>query len=450
MDSFAHIQDVLGQLPFLKTYSHLLLGFPHPEGESRADIEARWTAATLQLTSAFPWLAGKVVQSSNRDFIVVPCSHWAPPQSIVRFKDCSHSCPSYQDLVASRGPISHLDGTLLASRKAFPESYQETDDDPAPVLTVQVNFINGGLLVNCAAQHNIIDMSGIEQCLRLLATAMRGESFHPLSVEQGNRDRRTLLELLKPGEVAMDHTRFIRDPSWTPPPPVEPDSIFSWRYYRFSKSTLNDLKQTASKQGVCDDAGAFVSTNDALSAFCWQRITAARLERRRTPNARTKFCRAVNARPATGISPEYMGNLVMIAMSTFTFRGLVDAPLGTVAAAMRKDLLDVNHKDYIRSFATFIATQSERRSISFGGKFNPDTDIGSSSWAHLGLSAVEFGVLGKPSLVRRPNFAPLKSDVYFMPRTENGDIDALLCLNQGDFDGLGQDEEWKQNAEYIG
>ena len=34
-----------------------------------------------------------------------------------------------------------LDGNLLAPRTAFPESYQETEADPAPVLALQANFV---------------------------------------------------------------------------------------------------------------------------------------------------------------------------------------------------------------------------------------------------------------------------------------------------------------------
>ncbi|KAM0795812.1 hypothetical protein BDR22DRAFT_893792 [Usnea florida] len=72
-----------------------------------------------------------------------------------------------------------LDGNILAPRKAFPESYNETEADPAPVLALQPNFFQGGVLLDCAPQHNFVDMCGIEQCYTLLAAAMNDERFSP-------------------------------------------------------------------------------------------------------------------------------------------------------------------------------------------------------------------------------------------------------------------------------
>ena len=454
MDHFEYLQDDLGQLPFLKSYSHLLLAFPLDErAHSRDRVRQSLTAAALKITQALPWLAGKVIQDEGL-FKVQRCARWEPPHTIVRFRELDDRCASYDEIVQARGPISLLDGHLLAPRKAFPESYEETEADPAPVLAFQVNFIRGGLLVDCAAQHNLIDMSGIEQCYRLLATALRGEHFSTQAIEQGNRDRRTIVPHLGPTEPMLDHRNFKR-PSTPIPTPAEPASRFAWRYFRFSRTRLDQIKRLALPAVPSDNAAAaddvrYISTNDALSAFCWQRITAVRLRRRKEPGAPTKFCRAINGRAAMDVGPEYLGDLVSIAMSRFTSGELVDAPLSTVAQAMRRDLSTVNNRYYIRSFASFIAREPDRSVISYGGAFNPDTDIGSSSWAHVQLHRVQFGVLGAPRLVRRPDFVPLKSDIYFMPQTAEGDIDALLCFNQADFDGLAQDAEWTSSAECIG
>lgn len=53
-------------------------------------------------------------------------------------------------------------------------------------------------------------MSGIEQVLRLLATLMRGEEIPPLAIEQGNRDRRNMIPLLKSTEPLRDHSHLRR------------------------------------------------------------------------------------------------------------------------------------------------------------------------------------------------------------------------------------------------
>lgn len=450
MTTFEHMQDVVGQLPFLKTYSHLLLAFPLPDDShvAREDVKQRLLEACRQLTEAFPWLAAQVMQQSNGpgksdSFILESCDHWSPPNgTIVRFKDCSDIMPSFQDLVEARGPATMLPGDLLAPRKAFPESYHETRDNPAPVLALQANFVSGGLLLDSAAQHNFMDMSGIEQCYNLLATALRGEQFPSHAVVQGNMDRRTVVSLLQEHEATcQDHGQFFLRPIKPPPPPVEPESPFSWRYFRFLRADLVTLKRTAET----------LSTNDALTAFCWQRVIATRLARRNTPEATAKFCRAVDARRALDVPAGYMGDLVTIATSTMSFRELAEADLPSVAQRLRCDLLAVNNRAYVRSFATWIAGMADKSAISYGGTFNPDTDIGSSSWAHIQLAKVEFGpLLQRPVLIRRPDFVPLKSDIYLMPQTEEGDIDALVCLNEADLEGLMRDEKWNAYADYIG
>ncbi|KAL2141561.1 hypothetical protein VTI28DRAFT_2211 [Corynascus sepedonium] len=466
MGEFDYLQDVVGQLPFLKTYSHLLLAFPLPDDvSSREEAKQRLLTASLQLAEAFPWIAAKVVQRGNGpgksdSFHLEPCKLWSPPNTIIRFKDCSDAVPCYDDLVQARGPASMLPGELLAPRKAFPESYQETEEDPAPVIAFQANFVKGGLLLDCAAQHNFVDMSGIEQCYTLLATALREEPFPDDAVAQGNLDRRNLVPLLQAHETLLDHSQFLRPgPDNLPPPPVEPESPFSWRYFRFSPAKLAALKamaapgpSTTERQTNGESSTpAYVSTNDALTAFCWQRVIAARLARRGTPEALAKFCRAVDARRTMGVPAGYMGDLVTISTSTIGFRELVEAPLADVAARLRRDLTAVNNRGYVRSFATWINRTADKRTIAYGGRFNPDTDIGSSSWAHVRLAKVSFGpLLGQPSLVRRPDFVPLRSDIYFMPQTESGDIDALLCFNQADFDGLMEDKIWTDYADYIG
>lgn len=463
MHEFDYMQDVVGQLPFLKTYSHLLLAFPLADDDlSRGEAKQRLRSASLLLTKSFPWLTAKVVQRSSGpgrsdSFHLEPCELWSSPRSIIRFKDCSNDMPSYQELVKARGPASMLPGELLAPRKAFPETYHETERDPAPVLAFQVNFVVGGLLLDCAAQHNFIDMGGIDRCYSLLATALRGEPFPNDAIAEGNMDRRSLVPLLQEHETELDHGQFLRaGPDDPLPPPAEPESPFLWRYFRFSREKLAALKvmatplaggMHASSSSSCPP---YVSTNDALSAFCWQRVTAIRLARRKTPEAVARFCRAVDARRAMGVPRGYMGDLVTISTSTMGFRELAEASLAEISNRFRRDLEMVNNRDYVRSFATWIERTANKTVIAYGGRFNPDTDIGSSSWAHIRLATEDFGVLGRPSLIRRPDFVPLKSDIYFMPQTESGDIDALVCFNRADLDGLMKDEMWTTYADYIG
>ena len=194
----------------------------------------------------------------------------------------------------------------------------------------------------------------------------------------------------------------------------------------------------------------FITSNDALSAFCWQRVTTARQRLKYTPQAVAKFCRAVDVRRAMGVPTEYMGHMVYIAVANLTFEEIENSSLAFIASALHKSVTDVNNEYTVRSFATLIANEPDRSTISFGGRFNPDTDIGSSSFARMRIHDANFGRLGRPDHVRRPNFGPLESDIYTMPQLENGDIELLMCFTEKVFETLKADPEWAAYAQYLG
>ena len=462
MDDLARYQDVLGQLARLKTYTHVLLCFPVADGLSKDSVIQRLQAAALRLTSAFPWLASKVINvdsgpGNSGVFRLAKCPSFTAPNSIIRVKDCSDVCVSYAELVQARGPFPMLDGKILGPVKAFPETYEETESDPAPVLVIQANFIHGGLLLDAATQHNFIDGGGLFQCMRLFAKAMRGEEFLDEEIQQGNRDRRNLIPLLGPNEPLLDHSHLKRPPvsgaggqqqtSTVSPSPA------AWYCFRFSAPKLRQLKDLANDSIKCeayDSSIPFVSTNDAISAFCWKRVGAVRLSRRQRPDDFSKFSRAMDIRPAMQVPKEYMGQMGYNATCKLTFRDLEKASLGTAASILRRAVKAVNTEYSARSWATFIANEPDKSTIMFGGSFNPDTDIGLSSLVHTELHSAEFGILGKPDLVRRPNFLPLESCIYLWSRTEAADMDMLMCLNEADVQALRMDQEWKEYAEFIG
>lgn len=455
MEDFAHIHDVIGQLPFLKSYTHFLLCFPLRNGLTKDSIVANLETATSKLVETFPWLAGKVINEGSGPgdsglFRVVPCQKFAWRQSILKVKDCTDLCPSFTDISKAQGPFSMLDGQVLASLPAFPQSYEDSESDPAPVVLLQANFVQGGLLLDICAQHNFMDGGGLLHLLGLLATALRGEDFSRLVIEQGNRDRRNIIPLLRADEPMLDHSHFRRtrpDPS-IPKPARDPSP---WWAFRFPASKLAGLKALASPPKGSNPAVPFVTTNDALSAFCWQRVTAVRLGRDPSlDGAMSRFCRAADARRPMGVPSQYMGHMVHVATTTLSMKEIEQGPLFTVAAALRKSLNDVNDAYGVRSFVTLIANTPDKATIGYTGTFNLDTDIGSSSMAHSDIWNAEFGVLGKPDLVRRPNFPPLESDIYFWPHSPAGDIDALLCFNEDVLNDLKVDPEWNSYVEYIG
>lgn len=468
MDDTERYRDVLGQLPFLKSYTHLLLCFSILDDKDRELIVSSLEDGILKIKSTLPWLGYRVINDGKSSRLAV-CPEFAPPNSSLQVRDRSNECPSFSEIVKAKGPFSMLDGSLIAPVVAFPQSYEESDLKPAPVISFQANFVNGGLLLDFAAQHNTMDMSGMCQCLHLLAAAMRGDEFSALELEQGNRDRRHLVPLLRPEEPLLDHSHMIRRPnpllsSGVPPRPSQNgiinQPVWNWHTFRFSASSLRALKELASQYTASPDSDsnqtvAFISTNDALCAFWWQRLSFIRLARSDNtgplkPDQPSMFSRAIDGRTALNIPPEYIGQMIHTCPTKLPIGEVATRPLGYVAAELRRSLKTYNTTQMVRSFATLIARAEDRSAITFMATYDPNTDVGCSSWAHADVYSKEFGkILGKPALVRRPRFDPLKGVVYLLPKNLDGDIDVITCLTQEDLEGLVSDVKFKKHTERI-
>jgi hypothetical protein len=305
------------------------------------------------------------------------------------------------------------------------------------------------MLLDVAAQHNIMDASGMLQLLRLVAKAMRGEDFSPQELDEGNRDRRDMVRLLGPDEPPIDHSAFSRPSLLDKKIPAVPAPHGRWTTFCFTKQKLAELKALASDSVGFDPSIAFISTNDALTAFIWKRISAVRLRRLQRPDAISKFTRAVDARSAVKIPREYLGHMVYNSFTRLTFKELEEAPLSVLASLMRKNLKNDVTEYSVRSFVTLLANTPDKTTIMYGGDMDRELDVGFTSIAQSDMYSVGFGVLGKPQLLRRPHFIPKTTTVYLLPKTEGGDIESLMCLSEEDMAELKEDEEWQKYSQTI-
>ncbi|KAH8799822.1 hypothetical protein F5884DRAFT_863428 [Xylogone sp. PMI_703] len=455
----ARYEDVLGQFPLLKTYHHVAALFPRDYKTSLESVVQALEAGAAKLVAQIPWLGDQVINEGKApgNSGVFKLAAWpsdAPANTLVRSKDCSDLLPSYTEIIEAGAPISKLDGSILCPVPGFPLSYDESKIGPAPVVILQANFIKGGLLLNFSFQHNIMDMSGLFAFMNFLATAMRHEEIPAPAIEQANRDRRKVVPLLGPGEPIRDHSHLRIPPASTPTPAPAPAvtsppaAPASWAYFRISLADVAAIKALSSPTDV-NAKVAFVSTNDALSAFYWKRLSTVRLRSGYEPASVSKFSRAIDARQAMGVPREYMGQLVYFAASFLTLRELGDWTLPAIAGKLRVDLKDVNNAFSVRSYATFLAGVQDKSTLAYGGPFNRELDIGSSSGSLAPLD-LDFGpVLGKPDVLRRPNLAPLPGCLYFFP-PEGSHMLMLVCLQPRDLEGLRSDPEWSRYTAFIG
>lgn len=66
---------------------------------------------------------------------------------------------------------------------------------PAPVVTLQVNFIHGGLILTLAAHHTIMDGTADFQFLKMFVELLNGHELESIDLEHASRDRSQLIPL---------------------------------------------------------------------------------------------------------------------------------------------------------------------------------------------------------------------------------------------------------------
>ncbi|KAI0893397.1 hypothetical protein F4806DRAFT_476846 [Annulohypoxylon nitens] len=437
-------QDVLSQFPFLNGYTHLLRAFETSSTTPREAIIEDIQRALDELRTSIPWLADQVITvdagPGTSDFIrSAPWPASAPANNVVR-ADHDDDFPPLSSLLASGGPVSSFDPTNLVPCPGLPHPHGLS---PIPIFIVRAVFITGGVLVVMSAHHNMVDGTGLMQLWNHMATLMNGNSLSDEAIRWANADRTKVVPLLRPGEPAKDYSHLLRPNPWPLGPP--PETI--WRGFTVSRSALIDIKDRASPEAE----GAFVSTDDALSAFCWQRICAVRLSTGRCKSTQlSKFGRAVNARRAVGLPDTYLGQMVVHATTRLPLGDVVAKPIAELAGMLRRDLEEARTEWSVRSCATFMAGVPDKSKLLYGGLYNPATDIGGSSLLSWGARSFRMGSLGESKMFRKPDGPRIPGCMYFFPSDNDREIQLVLCLTREDLDELSRDPEWGYYVKGVG
>ncbi|KDR77104.1 hypothetical protein GALMADRAFT_210241 [Galerina marginata CBS 339.88] len=455
--------DILGQQPGLGIYTQLCLCFSVPYASSHATIIYKLTNGLERLAAGFPWVAGQVVnegagEANTGIFKIKPLEKI--PRLVVKDLRGDSSLPTMDDLRRADFPFSMLDESIIAPRRTIPGSPDEPTPDASPVFLVQANFITGGLVLTFVGNHGAMDMTGQGQVIHLLAKACRGEPFTNEELASGNLARRDLVPLLDDSyEPGPELARQLVNPASFKPTEANVDAPTksTWAYFAFSATSLVDLKSQATKSLPTDAGAGYISTDDALSAFIWQRIAHARLPRL-TSTTNTTLARAVDPRRYLSIPPTYPGVIQNMAYTTSPLPELVSSPLGTVASHLRAAVdpktSDLGHRT--RALATLLSRSPDKNVASVTATLDLSADLMVSSWAKEKCYELDFGFElagggdGRPEAVRRPRFVPVESLIYLMPRRGDGEVVVGMCLRDVDLDGLRADGEFARYGKYVG
>jgi trichothecene 3-O-acetyltransferase len=255
---------------------------------------------------------------------------------------------------------------------------------------------------------------------------------------------------LENGEEPLEHSEMKMPSSLGQPHPYPAETIAApWTIFRFTHESIAQLKCEASQKPAEDVA--WISTNDAVTAFIWQRLTLARIAR--FPDVKAcSLIRAFDARRLLKLSsPEgFLGHCIFVCPTTTSACNLKSASLASLAQDLRRSIHAIDEY-YARSLATLLRDTKDRTTLSYGAGLKTGLDILTSSFADLGLQRCEFGpLLGKALFARRPLLDEAESISYLMPKTIDGDIDLVISLRFDDIEALKKDPVWTRHVEFIG
>ena len=365
---------------------------------------------------------------------------------------------SYEELKAAHFPISALDAGKLSPVDPIPTS------PTPPVMVVQANFINGGLLLTTSIHHSALDATGFATVLKIWANRSRRDY-----------DRGGIVSLTTPNWRAMDRSVLmkghaeanIRDSpvfrvrdgleltvsqrtGMVPACPAKEISIFY-----FSPSRLAQLKLAASSDNTTD---TWVSTNDALCALLWRHLSRARgfgsLESSGQGTPPVQFTLAVQGRQrlAPPLSEEMLGNVVTLCPASLDINTLTSpsSPLYNAASTLRKAINNIDSA-YLRGTIGMIDSISDLKDLELSVFDNPLRDLLVSSWSDLGLLQVDWGQgVGRPDYMRitqQPSTGGIGGAGIF-PRLLDGGLEVLIGVEAEAMKRLRADEEFLRYAEW--
>ena len=441
--------EIFGQTEAAAVTTPFIFVYPLPDPTALPTILASLEQGLQRLAEAFPWTAGKIVRDANSGLYQIQ-SQDSRPSVILTDHRGKSGVPTFQQLESADFPIALLDEEFFSAIRVLPGT---PDEDRSRVLTVHINQLDGGLVVNLIANHQALDGTGQDQIAYLLDKACHDIPYTDEELRIGNMQRRNIVKLLPDEWQPPADTPYLpRSTSSTGAPAAVNDSkappVAVWANFAFSGQAQVDLKKESSRQ----IASGYISTNDALNALIWQSIARAR-SARLPPETKCTLGRAIDPRRYCDIPTTYPGYISNFAYSTRTLASLSSAQLVELASELRAaiDPDRANLGQATRELATLMHRAENKSTVSVAANLDLDSGIMLSSWTHLRCYSFDFNLgLGKPVAFRRPRMVPVPSLMYLLPRRTDGEVVLCICLRSDDLDALKEDSSFNSYARFIG
>lgn len=336
---------------------------------------------------------------------------------------------------------AHFPSDEIAFDAIAPKMFGKAADS-TPVMVAQANFLRGGLLLFFAIHHCVLDEVGLFNVMKVWSSYCRGDVGLDFVTPQWF-DRSPLSQGAGTGRLE-DHPEYALAPEGATARAAEDPSAFypiseivQSATFFFSDEALGRLKMAATMPGpdYGDDSTAWISTNDALIALFWCCITHARVAEstKVTSEIHPLFAMAVNGRNQLHppISPDYCGNVVLIAKTLSNADDLLSPQPGRLAkaATMIRKAVNVVDNAYIRDVIQMVRNVDDVGRLAPRRRAAVEYSLGCSTWARQPYYSLDWGsTVG--GTCERVRWRRLKTDGLFiifprLPSTKalNGESD---------------------------
>jgi hypothetical protein len=451
-----------------RTYTRIFLVFALEYQD--AAIEA--LRMGLQKTYAqLPFLKGYVYSKSN-DKTELSIA-WSNDNAAPEFSEnLAPKDLTFETLAKDEAALPHFPSSLcpigVAPNHSDPES-------KAPVFAASYSRIDGGLILAFGVHHFVMDGTGVEQLIRVIATAtksgregigLRLDQLEPLTrvsrLQVFEASHRSETEVPDWETLSQRHAEFsiiTSSPEYPPTLPTFPKGIS--KIFRFSVAKLERAKEILNNLASPDT----LTTNTILTALIWSVITRIRFSRLGLDiNSQPNLGFAINGRKHLGADffndYPYFGNVNLFGRASINFADihaaseiLAQSPKQTgniskllpVTSAISAAISRVS-PSHISEVIRLVQECPDTKKISQGWSSRNGPDLTLTSWANMELYECDFGeFIGQPQYVRVP-YAEFDGLVIILPRQRKGGegvIEAVVMLGENDMVTIEQDNVWQ-------
>ncbi|KAL4973040.1 transferase [Aspergillus desertorum] len=363
---------------------------------------------------------------------------------------------SYGDLAAKHFPTSDIPHDILFIPQPGPSA------DGLPAAFVQVNLIDGGVIIAISWHHSVCDARGIgiftdAWARHTAASIANGKPDHPAAPAEGTRDRWRLDHGLR--DVTIDQlpeytidSSVREDPSGSylldrEHPVTVPYAVSTWY---FSASSLKALRDAL---GQANERTTQFTKVEAVSALVWKHMSIARQLDKSDPDGSSLFTTRLDFRARTKppFPDTFIGNL-----NEPTAR--VRMPIAEICSASTPDSL-MTLAEAVRAATENTTEQSMRTLIGLvndapavtdvAWKYNyfPGPDLGVTDISSIEAMKKSWGAgLGTPTCIR--SYSRETGLLYLFPQNKDGGFEIQVQCEVEAVERLKADQIFTRYCEF--